>query len=116
MNPKPKITTVEAALLLMYIGASDIIGMLLVLVGLDDFGIIDVLTWPVSGFYFRFKGVKGAYDLIGNIAELVPYVGALPVRTIGVLFTIWADRHPKAGAALTQKIGVVQKAAPTISK
>ena len=31
---------------------------------------------------------------INWIVELIPWVGALPLLTIGWILTVWADRHP----------------------
>lgn len=104
MDNQPKISIVEAFLLTSYIALTDVIGLILVLFGLDDFFIIDVLTFPVTQFYFRIKGIKGNYDLIANLAEIIPYVGALPIRTVGVLLVIWIDRHPRGAIAqVTEK-------------
>jgi hypothetical protein len=96
MEHNPKISFIESIFLIMYVGITDIIGIILVLFGLDDFFILDVLTFPVTQLYFRMKGVRGMYDLIGNLLELIPYIGALPLRTIGVIMVIWRDHHPKS--------------------
>lgn len=93
MGNQPKISIAEAILLLMYIGATDLIGMILFLFGLDDFGIIDLLTFPVTQFYLRIKGVRANFDLIMGIMEVIPYLGALPFRTIGIAVVVWQDRR-----------------------
>lgn len=96
----PKISDIEAFVLLSYIGLTDLVGMVLVLFALDDFFILDILTFPVTQIYFRMKKIsKVEYDLAANLAELVPYLGALPLRTIGVAMVIWTDRHPKSAVA-----------------
>lgn len=90
----------ETILLTLYIGFTDLIGIALIFFGLDDFWILDILTFPVTQFYFRMKGVSAAADLAANMAELIPYLGALPIRTIGLLITIYLANHPKTlGAA-----------------
>ena len=103
MDHEPKISLVEALLLVMYVGFTDLIGLVLVFFALDDFFILDVLTFPVTQIYFRMKGVnKAGYDVAANLLEIVPYLGALPIRTVGILAVIWADRHPEglvSGAA-----------------
>ncbi|KKR89266.1 MAG: hypothetical protein UU85_C0004G0107 [Candidatus Wolfebacteria bacterium GW2011_GWA2_42_10] len=99
MDEQKKISLPETLILTMYIGFTDLIGIVLVFAGLDDFGILDAITFPVTQFYFRIKGVKATADLIGNLIELIPYVGALPIRTITLLITIYAANHPeKIGA------------------
>ncbi|MDO8466989.1 MAG: hypothetical protein Q7S83_02500 [bacterium] len=100
MEHEPKISLAEAFLLVAYIGLTDIIGIILVFFALDDFFILDILTFPVTQIYFRIKGVsKAGYDIAMNMAELIPYVGALPLRTIGVLMVISADRNPSGATA-----------------
>src|SRR3989344_7691331 len=94
-----KVSLPEAIMLILYIGGLDLVGLLLIFIGLDDFGIIDILSFPVTQFYFRIKGIKATTDLVGNLIELIPYVGALPIRTITLLITIYAANHPeKIGA------------------
>lgn len=96
----PKISIAEAILLLMYVGTLDVVGFLLIFVGLDDFFILDLLTFPATQLYFRIKGVRAGYDLATNVLELVPYVGFLPFRTVGVAIVIWQDRHQKDSKSL----------------
>ena len=96
MDEGKKISIVETIILTMYIGLTDLIGIALVLLALDDFWIIDLLTFPVTQLYFRMKRVKGTADLVFNILELIPYVGGLPLRTVGLLITIYIANHPKS--------------------
>ena len=91
-----KISLPETIVLMLYIVPLDIVGLILVFFGLDDFLILDILTFPVTQFYFRMKGVKSTYDLIAGICELIPYIGALPIKSIGVGITIWMANHPRA--------------------
>ena len=90
-----KVSLPEAIMLILYIGGLDLVGLLLIFIGLDDFGIIDILSFPVTQFYFRIKGIKATTDLVGNLIELIPYVGALPIRTITLISTIYIANHPK---------------------
>jgi len=92
-----KISLPETIILMLYIGLCDIFGLILVLFGLDDFFILDILTFPVTQFYFRIKRVRSTYDVIAGICELIPYLGALPIKSIGVAITIYAANHPKVG-------------------
>jgi hypothetical protein len=112
-----KISLPEAIILMLYIVPLDIVGLILVFFGLDDFFILDILTFPVTQFYFRMKGVKSTYDLIAGICELIPYIGALPIKSIGVGITIWIANHPKvAGVAqvATGKFGTAAAAGKTV--
>ena len=78
----------------LYIIPFDLIGLALVFFGLDDFWIIDALTFPVTQFYFRMIGAKATADLIASGIELIPYVGALPIKSIGMNITIYLTNHP----------------------
>lgn len=87
-----KISFLEAVLLVTYIGLTDLVGIILVIFGLDDFFILDLFTFPVTQIYFRFKGIdKAQYDLAMNLLELIPYIGALPLRTFGIIMVIRED-------------------------
>src|SRR3989344_9625356 len=97
-----KISLPETLILTMYIGFTDLIGIALIFLGLDDFWILDIIAFPVTQFYFRMKGVRAAADLTANVLELIPYVGALPIRTIGLWLTIYFANRP-------EKLGIVGK-------
>lgn len=106
-QPK-KISSSEAIILMSYVGLLDIFGLILVCFLLDDFFILDILTFPVTQFYFRIKGVKSTYDLVASTLELIPYVGALPIKTVGVAITIWMANHPKAAEITKVTAGKVR--------
>lgn len=91
MAKEPSISLVAAILIVAYVVIADLIGVFLVFFGLDDFMLLDILVMPVTQFYFRLKGVKANYDLVTQAAEFAPYVGALPLKTVGVLVVIWLD-------------------------
>lgn len=113
-NYQPKISLIEMFLLIIWGVIIDIIGLILVLFALDDFFILD-LFGIVTQFYFRMKGVNGAaYDLAGSVLEFIPYIGALPLKTAGIVTVIWVDRHPTGGVA--KAVSVAQKVAPVKAK
>lgn len=103
-----KISLPETIFIMLYIGFFDLIGFLLIFVGLDDFWIIDVLTSPITQFYFRMKGVGAGVDLAASILELIPYLGALPIKSIGVALTIYLANHPKILGAASQIAGMAK--------
>lgn len=90
-----KITPVEILYLNMYIIPLDVICLILVFFGLDDFWIMDLLTFPVTQFYFRMKGAKAGVDLAASLLELVPYLGALPIKSVGLNIAIYLTNHPE---------------------
>lgn len=108
-TPKdPKISLPEALIVLSFIMMVDLLELLLLFVGMDDFWITDALAFPTTYLYLRWKGVRGAYVLFTGAWELVPYLGWLPARTIGFLLTIWADRHPKKAQSMTKAATVAR--------
>lgn len=87
----------------------DLIGIILVCFGLDDFGITDIIgigfinTWLLlrGKKALHSQGKKGAMSSIkkaftgksskfftASILELVPYLGCLPFWTLSVLFNL----------------------------
>lgn len=92
-----------------YLAILDGIELLLPLVGLDDFLITDMLAFPVTQLYIRWKGMRGAYNLAGNVIEFIPYVGALPLKTFSFLLTVWLHRRQERKAALEQAQSAVQQ-------
>lgn len=95
MEQEPKISLPEIIIITPYLVIFDLIGVGLFFFGLDDLFILDAVRFPVTQLYLRFKGVKGTATLVGNILELVPYVGALPISTATWLITIYLDRNPE---------------------
>lgn len=112
MNPdEPKISLVEKFMVLATLAVLDLADIALLFAGLDDFFIIDATAFPITQFYFRMKGVRANYMLMSNLLELVPYVGKLPMRTIGAWATIRAANKPESLVAEAVNIGgaVVRK-------
>ncbi|MCS6789159.1 MAG: hypothetical protein NZ484_01145 [Patescibacteria group bacterium] len=89
---KPKIYPAEALIVGLWLFAlPDAIEFLFIFFGLDDFGLSDMLAFPGSMIYLKIKGLKTTYSLIANIVELIPYVGFLPLRTIGFTITAFLE-------------------------
>ncbi len=103
-----KISLPETILLNLYIIPFDILGLVLVFFGVDDFWIIDILTFPVTQFYFRMKGAKASADLVASVVELIPYVGALPIKSIGMNISIYLTNHPEKFGVAGQIAGMTK--------
>jgi len=103
-NPNPKISLVEVLLVLPYILLLDIVGILILLFGLDDVWILDLLAAPVL-FYVWIKGVGMTRYAVMAALEVIPYVGVLPLQTIGFLMVVYLDRHPQAEASFMKVAG-----------
>ena len=55
---------------------------------------IDLIVLFIIQFWLIMKGEKGLWALSANLLELIPYVNALPLRTLGVILTIYLANHP----------------------
>lgn len=104
----------------VFITLTDIIGMVLVFFGLDDFLILDAITSPIIAVYSISRKGGGWYNIVAGLLELIPYVGALPIRTIGFFLSLKGspDKSQTPGADQDIKIkkpkGTI--AAPQTSK
>lgn len=68
--------------------------------------IVTMVTLPGYQFYFKMRGVNGAWSLGGNLIELIPLVSMLPAVTAGVLATILFDHFaPESVKQSVPKIG-----------
>lgn len=110
-DSEQKISQVEAFMVLAPLAVLDVVDIALLFAGLDDFFIIDAAAFPLTQFYFRMKGVRANYMLTSNLLELVPYMGKLPMRTIGAAVTIRAANRPEGLIAEAVSVGssVVRK-------
>lgn len=84
----------------------DGIGVVLILVGLDDLGILDIIGIAVigswifarTGFKVKIsgKGKNRIFKFAGtSIGEIIPYFGALPFWTLLVLSTLMLEPNPR---------------------
>ncbi len=96
-----------AILIGAFIALTDAIGILLAFFGLDDFLVLDVITWPLTAIYFIYNKRGGWYNTAANLLELIPYVGALPIRTVG--FLLGLKNGPKQDEAANAGQNVVVK-------
>jgi len=106
-----KISLPEIILLNLYVIPLDLIGLVLVFFGLDDFWIIEkngftilysdtFIQWPRRLIILindqdkeKIKDVLA--DLVVSVIELIPYVGALPIKSIGMNISIYLTNHPE---------------------
>lgn len=74
---------------------------------LDFIPFVDVIASICSimifQIYFLLRGIRGTYSLVGNIIDLVPFIGLLPATTAGVVVTIIIDRNEKLKTTLEGK-------------
>jgi len=95
-KPKPKIDYIEGFIAGFFLFAlPDIIELALMFFLGDSWFLTDIFFWPAEQLYLYLKGIKGTYVLVGNILELIPFVGDLPIRTISFVLTVIAENNPK---------------------
>lgn len=112
MEEGPKISLVEGILMLMIVVPFDILEVLTDLISpipvigqialvVMHFG--DWIILFIIQFWLIMKGLKGLWALAGNLLEFIPYVDILPLRTLGLIITIYLANRPEiaqiAGAA-----------------
>ena len=106
---EPKLGFVEILLIFPFLILFDIIGIVIIFFGLDDFFILDIINLLVVG-YFMLRGINAAGYYICSVVEVIPYVGdVFPGYTIGFAITIYFDRNPKQAKAIDETIGKVAK-------
>lgn len=114
-KPQPKISLIIGGGVLVVFIVLDIIDIALKFFALDDFLIIDTISYLfLVPFFVYYKYMKGAdfsgNTVIMNLAELIPYIGALPLRSISLGIVLWIDRHPEG--KLAKKIHLAAKVLP----
>jgi len=88
---------------------SDIIGIIILFIGLDDFFILDILNIPVF-IYFHIKNVDKTPMYVPTLIEIIPWIGALPMRTVGILGVIVVTNWPDSGLAkIYETFGMIAK-------
>ncbi|HNY36236.1 MAG TPA: hypothetical protein PLD14_00930 [Candidatus Pacearchaeota archaeon] len=101
--------TPETFFMLPFALMLDLIGIILIFFGLDDFGITDIIgiafinTWLLlrgkkalhkQGKKGAINGIKNAFTgktskfFTASILELIPYLGCLPFWTLSVLYNL----------------------------
>ncbi len=95
---KPKISIVEIYFVSAYVILIDGIEIALTFAAFDDFWILDILASAVTAYIF-YKGLNASRYLATWALEFIPYVGNLPLLTVGFFLTVLLDRNPKLAAA-----------------
>lgn len=103
----------ESLCMIVLAGALDLTGVVLLLCGIDDFGMTDMIgiayinTWLIirgiepthkqgkKGMIKNFKSLfthKQMKFLLPTFTEIIPYLGALPMWTLSVLCNLDKDK------------------------
>ena len=99
-----KISLPEAILMVTIAVVADILELILVAVG-GDWGFIDTPVLLIIQFWLFMKGARWAWALTGNLLEFIPFLTALPIRTVTLLITIYITNHPNK----TGLVGILGK-------
>ncbi len=114
MEEKPKFSLVEIILILMIVIPIDVLEAIVALISpvpvIGQIALVsmffgDLISLFVIQFWLIMKGIKGYWTLSANLLELIPYVNALPLRSIGVIATIILANREEAGLATIQATG-----------
>ena len=105
-----KISLPEGILILLVFVVIDGVEIAILFFALDDFWILDTISSGIF-LYLFIKSVPPIYQLIAWLAELVPWLGALPLLTAGWGLTWGADAYPES--RLGQAISKAASLAPT---
>ncbi|MEK7110873.1 MAG: hypothetical protein AAB867_03400 [Patescibacteria group bacterium] len=100
MDQEPKISLSEALIVGAVPVFFDVFEIVLLFFALDDFFIFDTIYFPASWLYFRLRGVSAISSVVGNVLEMIPYIGWLPLRTASFIMIVWADHHPRAAGEI----------------
>jgi hypothetical protein len=104
MEGEPKISTVEAILLVLIALLADAINWIPVVNW-----VVTLITLPAFQLYFILKKVRGLYALAGNLIEFIPILSILPGVTAGVVGVILLDRATAKKNALRGKLAPITK-------
>lgn len=96
MENQPKISTVEAFLLIVVAIIADVLSVAPVLNWIAWLGMSGVIIFLKYG-----KEIMPMGNLVAFIAEFIPFISILPLYTAGIALTIWIDRHPTGVIAQT---------------
>ncbi len=114
---EPKFSLVEIILILMIVIPVDILEVVVALtlaipvigqIGLVVMFFVNLVVLAIIQFWFIMKGVRGLWALSAQLLESIPVVNALPLRTLGVIASIYLANHPKTAqiaGATSGKIG-----------
>ncbi len=106
--PQPKISGIEALLMVMLCILFDLADFfatfLDALFGAGELVkfFINVVASATLWLWATMKGVGAERTLAGALAEMIPLVNTLPLRTGAMIATIWLDWHPKQAEVAIQ--------------
>lgn len=110
---QPKISGAAVAMGFIFLGTMDTIELIILFAGADDFGMSDIITFPVTQLYLRYKKARGTYSMVTQTIELIPYVGFMPLKSVGWGLVTWIDRHPEG--TLAKALELIPKIKPSAS-
>ena len=96
------ISLVAATVFTAFLLTLDLVELVIVFYGADDFWVTDLLAYPITTLYLVWKKSRKTYLFVTGFFELIPYVGVLPFKTVGFLLTVWIHRRAVRRAAAEQ--------------
>ena len=118
-KPEPKLSEVEIILITLFSVSLDLIGLFLLFFALPDFWIGSIFGTFSTIYLVWFKKLPPTRQIVAWLLKWVPWLGSLPLLTIGFWLTVYLDRHPKLAKVAQMasgKVGQAGKAAEGASK
>lgn len=97
-----KFNLVEIFGLMAWAVFADFVGVILILLALNDFGILEILNLLPLGYLMTFKRLSFAEArpfVIGIGLELIPGLDAFPIYTAAMAINLWRVNHPESAVA-----------------
>lgn len=101
---EPKISNVEVFFLLVLALIADLLSIIPI-VNI----IVGIFALIIGQFYYRVKGVKPHYALVGNLIEFIPFLSILPTYIASTAATIYFDRKPAKSSAIHESTEEVKQ-------
>lgn len=57
--------------------------------------IVNIAIWIPIQFWLRIKGMRQDYYAIAAVVEFIPFINALPIKTVALLVTIYIHNKIK---------------------
>ncbi len=118
MDNQKKISLVETLLVILLSLFADIVDVLFNLMALIPvIGLImlfiapifSLLFFAVTEFWLIMKGGVGFRQqisvIVGNLADIIPFVSFLPFKTVSVVIAIYMINHPKIAEVVSATTG-----------
>ncbi len=99
-----KIGLIESFILVGFVALAELIEMVVTFaIGPGEVvkWIINIIVWLPVQFWLLFRGARGELYAASVLIEFIPFLNALPLKTILLISTIYIHNHPESIASET---------------